>query len=302
MTLGIRERLRLLMAFGAGSCAAEELAAYADGADGFERLMRDERFAENELVRRLRGVSAQQLDGVLECCAANGITLVTPEGGDYPERLRRIDDPPQLLFVLGDIGAVNRCHTAAVVGSRRAGNYSKSVTSWFVHEIAAKSGSRPANIISGFARGIDRAAHLSALDAGAYTTAVLGCGLLFDYPTDSSEIKARIAAHGAVVSEYLPYASPDRESFRVRNRLISGMSDCVLAVQAGRTSGALNTASHAAEQGREVFVIPPADLFSPDYAGQTQLLAEGASLALTPSDIIGCFNDLDELYNLQGKF
>ena len=298
MTLGVRERLRLLMAFGAGSCAAEELAAYADGADGFDRLMHDERLAENDLVRRLRKISDGQLDGVLECCAANGITLVTPESDDYPERLRSLDDPPQLLFVLGDSGAVNRCHTAAVVGSRKAGGYSKKVTSRFVHEIAAKSGSRPANIISGFAHGIDRAAHMSALDAGAYTTAVLGCGLLFDYPLGSGEIKARIAAHGAVVSEYLPLASPGTESFRVRNRLISGMSDCVLVVQAGSTSGALNTASHAAEQGREVFVIPPADLFSQYYAGQVQLLAEGAALALSPDDIIGCFGDIDELYNV----
>ena len=189
--------------------------------------------------------------------------------------------------------------TVAIVGKREPDLYSQNVSKNFAEQLV-KSAS--ANIISGFAKGIDRASHFGAMNAGGLTTAVLGCGILYDYPYKSYDIKQQIARHGAVVSEYLPMTAPDRNSFKVRNRLISGMADCVLIVQAGSRSGALNTASHAAEQSKEVFVIPPANIYSECYEGQMQLLREGATLAISPDVILEYLNEMYGSQETLGSF
>ncbi len=299
MALGIKDRLRLLIAFGAGSAVMTDDIGTEREEELFYCLMHDERLSEDYYVSRLRVIEDNYLNYILGKCESGGIHIVTPECDDYPEDLRHIADPPQLLFVLGDIGAVNRMSTVAMVGKREADGYSEAVAGRFAGDLVRFG---EVNIISGFARGIDRASHFGAMDAGGSTTAVLGCGILYDYPYHSEGIKRRIAEKGAVVSEYLPTKAPDRDSFKVRNRLISGMADCVLIVQAGSSSGALNTASHAAEQGREVFVIPPADIFAERYAGQMKLLDEGASLAITPRIILEFLNDLYGTQEILGAF
>ena len=115
---------------------------------------------------------------------------------------------------------------------------------------------------------------------------MLGCGILHDYPRGTMRRKAEIAQRGAVISEYLPTSSPLAENFKVRNRLITGLADCVLVAEAGERSGSLNSAGHAADQGKELFVLPPHDIFSPSFKGQTALLEDGAQLALSPNDIL----------------
>ena len=141
-------------------------------------------------------------------------------------------------------------------------------------------------MVSGFARGIDTAAHEGALAVEGSTVAVLGCGILHDYPRGTMRRKAEIAQRGAVISEYLPTSTPLAENFKVRNRLITGLADCVLVAEAGERSGSLNSAGHAANQGKELFVLPPHDIFSPSFKGQTALLEDGAQLALSPNDML----------------
>ena len=118
------------------------------------------------------------------------------------------------------------------------------------------------------------------------TVAVLGCGIDYDYPRGSGELKNIIISNGAVISEYPPLESPDRDYFTIRNRLIAGLAKAVLVVQGGVKSGSLNTASHAISQGKDVFAIPPADIFDPEYEGQSVLIRDGAIPVFDPHDIL----------------
>jgi len=205
-----------------------------------------------------------------------------------------LDEVPLMLFVFGDISCVKDTCAAAVVGSRKPSEYSESIARAFAGELASKK----AAIISGFAKGIDTAAHRAAIDTGGVTVAVLGCGLLYDYPKGTMRFKKEIAERGAVISEYMPTEEPEKPYFLVRNRLISGLSECTLVVEASRRSGALNTAQHAAQQGKDVFVIPPHDLLSERYLGQSGLLYDGAELALHPSDIYERIVEKHDFYKM----
>ena len=291
--LDILKRLKLLSTFGTDS---RDIDYYIDPDDlcgSYDRLMRDDELAGDRYAETLRRMPDKQFDGIFNTCRDHGISIVSPEDEAFPKQLTKIDDPPLLLFVMGDISLLNDVYSAAVVGCREPCDYSLAVTRRFSGELA----SRGVAIVSGFARGIDTAAHNAAIDAGGVTAAVLGCGLLYDYPKRSMPLKKRIAEHGAVISEYFPTQTPAGQNFKVRNRLISGLTDCVLETEASGRSGALNTASHAADQGKDVFVIPPHDLFADRFAGQSELLSEGASLALSPADV---YDNIVERHNLYG--
>lgn len=279
--LGIIERLKLLSVFGAGNHLLKEYISDGDPCGSYDRLLHDDAIAEDKYAKALRRLSDRQFESVQERCTEHGIRILTPDDGDFPQRLLDLEEPPLLLFVYGDISCLRDKHAVAVVGSRKPSEYSVSVTRAFAGELA----SRKAVIISGFARGIDTAAHRAALDVGGATVAVLGSGTLYDYPKGTMRFKKEIAERGAVISEYLPTEEPDKPYFIVRNRLISGLADCTLVAEASKRSGALNTAWHAAQQGKDVFVIPPHDLLSEQYLGQSGLLYDGAELALHPSDI-----------------
>lgn len=282
-----RNWLRITYAFGAANVKTWQYIDINKPLESLERLLSNSALQTNVYVRSLRSVSNAQLDGIAETCERNGIEIVTPQDGDYPEKLRGLPDPPSVLFVLGDISVINDMPSAAIVGARDCCEYSKAAAAHFSEELSR----RGVSVISGFARGIDQAAHTAALSAGGVTAAVLGSGILYDYPRGSMRLKREIARCGAVISEYLPTARPAAENFKVRNRLITGLADCVLVVEAGERSGALNSAYHAAEQGREVFVLPPANIFDPNFKGQTGLLRDGASLALGPEDMLDFLRD-----------
>jgi DNA processing protein len=209
---------------------------------------------------------------------ADGIEFLTLADKAYPAPLRDIYDPPVTLFIRGSLtGGSDR---VAVVGSRRCTAYGRSVAL----ELAEALADSGVTIVSGLARGIDSAAHEGALKRGA-TIAVLGCGLDVTYPPENRRLAERVAAAGAVLSEY-PLGTPPRAlNFPARNRIISGLASAVVVVEAARRSGAMITVDFALEQGKEVLVVP-GSVRSQASAGCHELLKEGATLVGGPADVL----------------
>jgi DNA processing protein len=211
---------------------------------------------------------------------AQGISLVVLDDPVYPGALREIADPPPVLYVHGELTPADDW-AVAVVGTRRASVYGRQATERVVSDVARAG----VTIVSGLARGIDTYAHRAALAAGGRTIAVLGSGLDRLYPSDNHALAAQIAKRGAVISEYPLGTPPDGTHFPRRNRIVSGLSRGVLVVEAGLKSGALNTATHAGEQGRDMFAVP-GSIFNPLSAGPHQLIREGAKVVTDASDIL----------------
>lgn len=221
-----------------------------------------------------------KIESDLEWLAEPNRHLLAWDDDAYPALLKRISNPPAALFVEGDPGYLWHPQIA-VIGSRNP----TSVGLDHAKDFAATLARQGMTITSGLASGIDTAAHLAALNAGAATIAVNGTGLDVVYPASSRAAAERIRACGAMVSE-LPLGSPPRrQHFPSRNRIISGLSLAVLVVEAGLNSGTLITARKAAEQGRDVFALP-GSLHNPMAKGCHRLIREGARLVETAADIL----------------
>ncbi|MBR6874471.1 MAG: DNA-processing protein DprA [Ruminococcus sp.] len=212
--------------------------------------------------------------------ASAGIRVLFPDSAGYPQRFAGLAAPPPVLFVKGSLDHLGTC--CAVVGARDAGAYAFELTRKLSSGLAAAG----VTVISGFAVGIDRAGHLGALDVSGQTVAVLGCGILYDYPRGSMQLKEDIARRGAVISEFMPTEKPEPGNFLYRNRLTAALCDCVLCTQAAKRSGSLNTAGLALEAGKPVFVTPPHDLLSGSCDGMISLLRDGASQIYSAQDIL----------------
>jgi DNA processing protein len=197
----------------------------------------------------------------------------------YPPRLARLEDPPPLLWVTGDPGAL-LLRGVAVVGPRAATAYGHRVA----RDLGAGLAGEGLVVISGLARGVDGAAHRAALDAGGITVAVQGRGPDDVYPTAHRSLAREIAAHGAVISELPPGAAPLGMHFPLRNRLIAALAECVVVVEARSRSGSLSTARHALDQGADVLAVP-GPLTSPTSVGTNRLLAQGAAPFLDLNDV-----------------
>jgi DNA processing protein len=210
-----------------------------------------------------------------------GVDLLTIGDASYPALLRRADGAPACLHVRGTLVPDDEM-AIAVVGSRAVTGYGKQVTQQFVVDLARHG----LTIVSGLARGVDAIAHRTALDAGARTIAVLGCGVDVIYPGEHRGLMTEIAQMGAVVSEFPLGAKPDAPNFPMRNRVIAGLSLGTLVVEAGETSGALITASFALEQNREVFAVP-GSIYAPRCNGTNALIRRGeAKLVTRVEDIL----------------
>ena len=207
--------------------------------------------------------------------------LLTLGDPDYPAELLQIEDPPLLLHLEGDPAALRHPLRLAMVGSRSPTAQGAEHARQFARALAEAG----ACIVSGLALGIDGAAHEGALEAGGCTVAVVGTGLDQVYPKKHQALAQRIAAQGALISEYLLGTPPLAPNFPRRNRLISGLSQGVLVVEAALQSGSLITARQAAEQGREVFAIP-GSIHSPQSRGCHALIRQGAKLVESAADIL----------------
>lgn len=198
----------------------------------------------------------------------------------YPPLLRRLPDAPPCLYVLGTVEEADE-KAIAIVGTRRPTDYGRRTA----HRIASEISASGFTVVSGLAEGIDTAAHKGALDSGGRTFAVLGCGLDVIYPKSNKELARQIADNGAILTEFPLGTKPQPWHFPQRNRIISGASLAVVIVEAPVNSGALITADWAAEQGREVFVVPgPVD--QPSFEGNHKLLREGARVFTSVADML----------------
>jgi DNA processing protein len=209
-----------------------------------------------------------------------GGRVVTLEHGEYPPLLKSVFAPPPMLFVLGDLEPC-RQGGVAIVGSRASSPYGRRVAQEVARDLALAGKS----VISGLARGIDTMAHKAALEAGGHTVGVLGCGLDRAYPRENRDLIREMAAKGAVISEFPLGTPPAAGNFPVRNRVISGLSQAVVIVEAGRKSGSLITARHALDQGREVFAVP-GPVGSPQSEGCHDLIRQGAHLLSSAEDLL----------------
>ncbi|MBP3634079.1 MAG: DNA-processing protein DprA [Oscillospiraceae bacterium] len=207
---------------------------------------------------------------ILQRCRELGIGIITMQDAAYPQRLRTLDDAPVVLYHKGTLTDFS-VPCVAVVGTRKASVYGMTQARRLSYGMA-KCGCR---VVSGGASGVDTQALRGALMGGGTAVAVLGCGLDIDYPKENSRLFAEVMQNGCLLSEYPPGTAPYRGNFPVRNRIISGISLGVLVTEAPARSGALITADHALEQGRDVFVIP-ANVGVDTFGGNLKLLRDGA--------------------------
>ena len=262
--VGPRTFFKLLERFGSARRAFDELprlAREAGSEEQWRRCPRDAAEAESEALERL------------------GCELIAKGEPGYPERLAEIADPPPLLIVLGRIELLAAAGVA-IVGARNASANGRM----FAKNLASELAVGGLVVTSGLARGIDTAAHEGALAAGGATIAVIASGIDVPYPEDNAGLMARIAETGAVVTERPPGSVPQARHFPRRNRLIAGLSQGVVVVEAAPQSGSLITARLAAEQGREVMAVPGSPL-DPRHRGTNQLLRDGATLIETAADV-----------------
>ena len=255
-------------------CAATGCSATKNWKTIYERLKRNDPFLpdpEREFGR------LEQLD----------IHVALPSSDAYPERLRHIPHPPFGIYVRGAIAAAAaNLLTLAIVGTRRASGEGKKTARDFARELAGAG----FTIASGLAFGIDAAAHEGCLDGGAPTIAVLACGLDRIYPQSHEALAQKILARGgALISEYPPGEEPFGYRFIERNRIIIGISRGALIVEAPESSGALATARYAAEQNRDLFVVP-GSVNAPNFKGSHTLIRQGAELVTSSNDILEAYD------------
>jgi DNA processing protein len=227
------------------------------------------------------------LDAELTRIEKAAVQVVTRDDPDYPKNLREVYDPPIILYVRGTLSERDAL-AIAIVGSRRTTLYGQDMA----RKLAYQLGRVGVTVVSGMARGIDTAAHTGALQAKGRTVAVIGCGIDIVYPSENEKLANEIVEKGgALVTEFPFGVKPDRQNFPMRNRIISGWSLGTVVVEANLKSGALITASQAAEQGRQVFAVPGrADSIL--SRGTNKLIKDGAKLTEDAEDILGEFEYL----------
>lgn len=215
-----------------------------------------------------------------------GCHVLTQSDEEYPALLREIYDPPIVLYVKGRLAAKDR-NAVALVGTRQTTHYGQETARKLAYQMAYVG----VTVVSGGARGIDTAAHQGALSAKGRTIAVLGTGINLVFPSENAELFERIAANGAVMTQFPFNRQADRQSFPIRNRIVAGMTLGTVVVEAHLNSGALITANFATDYGRQVFAVP-GRIDSPRSKGCHELIKKGAKLCEGAEDILSEFEYL----------
>ena len=262
--------LWLSLVFGAGNPRVWQLLDHFDSAhDAFFALREGEVTGLTPAEERAaRTAHLEQVDAVIEYCQRNGITITAFDQAEYPAILRSIYNPPLVLFSLGHLELLRDYIGMTVVGTRHPSPYSLRVTEALAGGLAECG----MTIVSGFALGVDSAAHRAALRRNLPTVAVLGCGINVNYPKENAELKEQMTESGLILTEFLPGTQPMGSNFPKRNRVLSGLSLGTVVVEAAIGSGSLITAEHAADQGRD--------------AGVFRYLRDGAIPVFTLNDIL----------------
>ena len=218
---------------------------------------------------------------ILDDCERLGIDILTFDDAEYPNALKELNEPPILLYYRGSLPDFNKQLCVGMVGTRRMSAYGMQTAYKIAYELASVN----ALVVSGMAAGIDGVCAAAALAAKGKTVAVLGCGIDVVYPKHHRKLMELICQNGVVLSEYPPTTKPNYYHFPVRNRIISGISQGTVVVEASIGSGSLITAKDAITQGRDVFALP-ANVDSNGAEGTNRLLRDGARLVLDTTDIL----------------
>ncbi|MBE0447596.1 MAG: DNA-protecting protein DprA [Actinobacteria bacterium] len=273
-----------------------QLYMLADNAGGPDKLWNADRsilvelgLSERVASKAVAARNSLDLESSCRKLKQEGIEIITDDDGVYPELLRQAPGHPKAIFVRG---ALQEYETAvAIVGTRRSTISGKAIAS----ELAADLARAGVIVVSGVARGIDTCAHWGAIEAGGLTLGVLGCGSDIIYPPENRRLYKKIEVHGALISEYPPGTPPLAQHFPARNRIVAGMCQGVVVVEAGEKSGALITADFALDYGREVFAVPGHSR-SHTSQGANRLIKQGAYLVETVDDILGVLGIEQSLY------
>ena len=221
------------------------------------------------------------IDSHIEFMIKNNIDIISINESEYPELLKKIYDPPLSLYIRGHKDILNNS-SIAIIGCRDCSQYGKNVARELAYNIAGQK----INIISGLAKGIDGIAHKSAIQADGKTIAVLGNGLDAIYPKENIPLAIEILkTGGAIISEYPLGEKPQKQNFPERNRIVSGISNGIIVVEAKEKSGTLITVDFALEQGRDVFVVP-GNINSETSKGTNELIRQGAKLITTYQEVL----------------
>ena len=252
-------------------------------------------YADEAALRGLPELNREALEGlldknltsseeILEVCDRKQLHLLTYQDAGYPARLKNIPDPPMVLYYKGRLPEFDAYPTIGIVGTRKASAYGLTAAKRLGYQIGKCGGI----VVSGLAFGIDGTAMSGALTAGGKTVGVLGCGADIVYPPSNGALFRDVERYGCILSEFAPGTPPAKWTFPKRNRIISGLSNGVLVVEAPERSGALITAATALEQGREVFAVPgPFD--APMSRGTNALIREGAGLVCEAWDVLSFY-------------
>ena len=249
-------------------------------------------FADGESYRHVEGITAAAAESlkdkdlssaqaVLDACHREQLHILTIQDAAYPSKLKNIAAAPIVLYYKGQLPDFDAQPVIGVVGTRKASAYGLQTAKRMGYQIAQCGGS----VVSGMAYGIDAMAMSGALTAGQATVGVLGCGADVVYPLSNKGLFADVEAYGCILSEYAPGTQPAKWTFPRRNRIISGLSNGVLVIEAPEKSGSLITAGYALEQGRDVFVVP-GNIDQPGFAGSNRLLRDGAILVSSGWDVL----------------
>ena len=234
-----------------------------------------------EAIQALENKDLRFARQTVKLCGEKRIGILTMADAAYPPMLRNIPDPPPVLYCRGVLPNLEGQPAIAVVGTRKASASGLNIARSISRQIAACGGI----VVSGGAFGIDTVALDGAMEAGGQVVAVLGCGVDVVYPKTNRDLFEKIAGNGCLLSEYLPGTEPRPWQFPERNRILSGLADGVLVVEAPEKSGALITARYAFEQGRDVYAVP-GNIEVESFAGSNGLLQEYATVALSGWDTV----------------
>ena len=256
--------------------------------------LREQGITNPNLIRILADKSLDAAWGVMDACEHHGIKILTYCDEIYPKRLKSISDPPMVLYYKGEFPYVDEEAGIGIVGTRKGSLYGLLNAKEFGKSIACGGGM----VVTGGARGIDTMALKGALEGQTPVICVLGSGLDMLYPHENRDLFLQVSKHGCLISEYVPGTRAYPGNFPVRNRIISGLSLGVLVVEAPERSGALITANHALEQGRDVFAVP-GNIGTDACLGSNRLLREGAYMVESGWDILSMYQSLfpNKLYD-----
>lgn len=264
-------------------------------------LLESSKIFTSKQIDKIKNVPLSSADSVLADCENNGIKILPFDHKDYPNSLRNIPSPPIVIYVLGDLPKVDNIPVICIVGPRQPSDYGVKAAFSLSYRLSVGG----FTIVSGGALGIDSCAHIGALSAGSKTIAVLGCGILDNYLMQNQEMRQNISKNGCLISEFQPRFSATRFSFPMRNRIMSGISDAVVVVEAKLKSGSIITADCALEQGKDIYVIPGSP-GNPNCEGSNRLIKDGAISLISANQIFDDYGndaaypniiDEDKAYN-----